>query len=187
MSQDMCHCSRCEQWLPRDSFGVDSQRRDGRKAWCRQCRRDTRIQHYIENRTAILARGAAYERRERERVNERKRVWREKNRDRVRAICRRWAGRHPGKVLIKNARRRGAIILEHIDPAVVLRQFDHRCGICNELLGDKVDFDHIVPLSRGGQHVASNVQPAHPRCNKQKLTKTPPDTLRSNDAEQYRV
>jgi 5-methylcytosine-specific restriction endonuclease McrA len=29
----------------------------------------------------------------------------------------------------------------------------------------RVTLDHIIPLSRGGEHVRSNVAPAHYRCN----------------------
>lgn len=32
----------------------------------------------------------------------------------------------------------------------------------------KVTLDHVIPLSRGGQHVWDNVKPAHRRCNELK-------------------
>lgn len=33
--------------------------------------------------------------------------------------------------------------------------------------------DHVVPLSKGGMHGYTNVQPAHPRCNMRKGAKCP--------------
>jgi 5-methylcytosine-specific restriction endonuclease McrA len=45
-----------------------------------------------------------------------------------------------------------------------------RCGICREPIRAKTgprrpSVDHIVPLSRGGQHELSNLQAAHYVCN----------------------
>lgn len=32
----------------------------------------------------------------------------------------------------------------------------------------RVTLDHVIPLSKGGEHVWSNVRPAHYRCNMDK-------------------
>jgi hypothetical protein len=48
-----------------------------------------------------------------------------------------------------------------------------RCGICGKTIGRNLvwpdprslSIDHIVPLSRGGEHEMSNVQASHLRCN----------------------
>lgn len=50
------------------------------------------------------------------------------------------------------------------------------CHLCGEEISRfatrddwmRVTLDHIIPLSRGGQHIRSNVAPAHYRCNMQK-------------------
>lgn len=47
------------------------------------------------------------------------------------------------------------------------------CGICNLLIEDKFEIDHIKPLSRGGKHDVSNLQLAHPKCNRSKNNKLP--------------
>lgn len=47
------------------------------------------------------------------------------------------------------------------------------CHLCGEEISRfanrddhmRVTLDHIIPLSRGGQHIRSNVAPAHYRCN----------------------
>lgn len=46
----------------------------------------------------------------------------------------------------------------------------HLCGMVidkNAAKNDwmRVTLDHIIPISRGGEHVWSNVAPAHFRCN----------------------
>lgn len=62
--------------------------------------------------------------------------------------------------------------------------FDHWGWICN-ICGDeisrfagpsdwmRVTLEHVIPLSRGGQHVWDNVRPAHWRCNMEKGDKLP--------------
>jgi 5-methylcytosine-specific restriction endonuclease McrA len=65
---------------------------------------------------------------------------------------------------------------DKINPLCVYSLFGWVCGICNEPIDRAVRFpddmcatlDHIVPLSRGGEHVWANVQPAHKVCNEKK-------------------
>lgn len=49
---------------------------------------------------------------------------------------------------------------------------DGVCGICGEDV-DPMNFhiDHVIPLSRGGEHGYHNVQVAHPLCNQEKHAK----------------
>lgn len=58
------------------------------------------------------------------------------------------------------------------------------CGICNlRLLDNKIDFDHIIPLCRGGTHTQDNLQAAHARCNRRKnsrlMSEITPEELQS--------
>lgn len=77
-----------------------------------------------------------------------------------------------------HVRRRG---LRGTDPIAIEDIYfrDHgRCGLCGKPVpprfGWKISFpkaptlDHIVPISKGGQHVRSNVQLAHLGCNSAK-------------------
>jgi 5-methylcytosine-specific restriction endonuclease McrA/biotin operon repressor len=59
--------------------------------------------------------------------------------------------------------------VERVESLVVLERADGVCGICGQDV-DPLRFhvDHVVPLSRGGVHAYSNVQPAHPSCNVRK-------------------
>ena len=43
------------------------------------------------------------------------------------------------------------------------------CGICQEQIKDnKSEFDHIIPLAKGGSHTENNLQLAHAVCNRKK-------------------
>lgn len=46
-------------------------------------------------------------------------------------------------------------------------RFEGRCAYCFTLVA-KPEIDHVIPVSRGGLHVASNVAPACRWCNRSK-------------------
>lgn len=90
---------------------------------------------------------------------------------------RRWRLAHPEKVR-ENASRKRKQRLEQMhktrDGSVLSRQeiWEREkgvCGICGEVAeSDSWELDHIVPLAQGGSHTLSNLQVAHPRCNRTK-------------------
>jgi 5-methylcytosine-specific restriction endonuclease McrA len=59
--------------------------------------------------------------------------------------------------------------IEKIDFRNILHAADGLCAICRkpfDLFG--IEFDHIIPLARGGAHVTANIQATHTRCNRSK-------------------
>lgn len=54
-----------------------------------------------------------------------------------------------------------------------LRAATADCYLCGEPLADPVEFDHVIPLARGGHHVLANIKPTHKRCNRRKHTSLP--------------
>jgi hypothetical protein len=60
-----------------------------------------------------------------------------------------------------------------------------RCGLCRKRIGRSYSYphprsasiDHIVPLSRGGEDIARNVQAAHLACNLDKGNRGEPEQL----------
>jgi 5-methylcytosine-specific restriction endonuclease McrA len=79
---------------------------------------------------------------------------------------------HPERFLLYSARRRARLNhagAELVNPLVVLERSDGICGIGGFDV-DPTNFhvDHVTPISRGGLHVYSNVQAAHPTCNLRK-------------------
>jgi 5-methylcytosine-specific restriction endonuclease McrA len=107
-----------------------------------------------------------------------RREWARSNPAAHRAHVRKWRLANPEKMKIarrrdegiRRARKRG-VAYESIDPVVVLERDGHRCGICNEEIVGDFHLDHVVPLAKGGPHLYSNVQAAHPSCNIKKGAK----------------
>lgn len=54
----------------------------------------------------------------------------------------------------------------------VARRFGYRCAYCGEKPADQLQPDHVIPLSRGGPNVLSNILPACAPCNGSKSDKT---------------
>lgn len=50
--------------------------------------------------------------------------------------------------------------------------YGHRCAYCGKQ-SERLTMDHIVPVSKGGNHALSNLVPACPHCNSTKNARTP--------------
>lgn len=82
-------------------------------------------------------------------------------------------------VLIRAARKRsshrliGSATYEHVDRSVVGDRDGWKCGLCNQSVDPSLmwphplsqSLDHIVPVSRGGDHTYKNTRITHLRCN----------------------
>jgi 5-methylcytosine-specific restriction endonuclease McrA len=119
---------------------------------------------YQKTRVAVLARMKEYARTHVEATRCRAKLWRAENPERARANAK--AGKKRRKALLRGA-----------DPAIArisAKQWHARlelvgnccayCGVTAQVL----EMDHIVPVSRGGQHVPENVAPACRSCNARK-------------------
>jgi hypothetical protein len=87
------------------------------------------------------------------------------NHHRTRSRNMQWSG--------KNRAQEWHVPFENIDPYIVFEEDKWVCGICNKTVNRQLykpdlmspSLDHVVPLSKGGGHVRSNVQLAHLLCN----------------------
>lgn len=83
----------------------------------------------------------------------------------------------------KRARKYG-VAYETIHYEKVFDRDEWLCGICGESVSKHLEYphplsaslDHVVPISRGGPHLYSNVQCAHLKCNVSKRASYPADS-----------
>lgn len=86
----------------------------------------------------------------------------------------RWAAAHPESRAESSRRRRAnelsTRVVARLSYKAILLAHGRICHICSEpiLLTDKIHFDHIIPLAKGGTHTQDNVAPSHSRCNLRK-------------------
>lgn len=103
----------------------------------------------------------------------RSRKWYALNRDQAQAKNGEWKRQNPEAVRShlrnSNARRRSTKLAGSVSAAEwrdVLARHSGRCAQCGSV--ERIEMDHIVPLSRGGAHSHDNVQPLCAPCNRRK-------------------
>jgi 5-methylcytosine-specific restriction endonuclease McrA len=99
----------------------------------------------------------------------------------LRERSQRWRAANPEKARMGTRRRRARIAatggtVTNQEWAGTLEAWGHRCAYCNVHAPGELTMDHVVPLSRGGMHIAENVVPAcgpkHGNCNARKSART---------------
>lgn len=130
-------------------------------------------ERYRANRELHLQRAAAYHAANPEKVAAHKRRYLDANRDEHRERRRAYDAANPEKKRERTARYRAralaAPVVEAIDRAAIVARDKSICHLCGEPVGaDDLHLDHVVPLSRGGEHTAENLRVAHGICNQRK-------------------
>ena len=97
-------------------------------------------------------------------ATERARQWRLNNSEKARKLFREATNRRRARKLNQ--------FVEDVDPTIVFKRDKGICEICEKPVDpNRFDIDHIIPLSKGGEHSYANVQLAHPSCNYRKSDK----------------
>ena len=108
--------------------------------------------------------------------------WYRENIEVAKNASKRWRLSNPDKVRTYQSNRRSLkrnAWVEDVSLDVLLEESDWTCGICREPIPKEVNYgsplypslDHIIPLSKGGEHSYANTQPAHFSCNTRKRDK----------------
>lgn len=183
-------CTKCGLAKPLAEFARRRRAIPGDlQAQCKECRREQKRawkarnperdkEHWLRWRAKQPEGTLPYQRRwyeqDPERNREQRRVWKEANRDKVNEAERlRYAANI--EVARQRAREyqhrrrgmRGPVSVETM--ARTLELLDHACTYCGSI--EKIEIDHIVPLSRGGTHEPENLAPACRACNRSKGAK----------------
>lgn len=155
----MKKCALCKDWKDETEFSRHSRSKGGLNTECRKCRADRAKQYYSTHST-----------------QENKRIanWQRNNPDKTKRYNKAWAKNNPEKKRIycvnRRARVRKAGTLTAEEWVSVLNKYGNKCihPGCQE---KKVEIDHVVPLSIGGENSVNNVQPLCRRHNSSKHTK----------------
>ena len=67
----------------------------------------------------------------------------------------------------RKSRLRNGRVTER-ERAAILKIFGWRCAACGKRMPKGMHLDHVRPLSRGGRHDVSNLQPLCPSCHAEK-------------------
>lgn len=170
-------CSKCKKNKALDDFYV-SGIRNTVNTQCKGCVKERVSKYYSKNKEKIIRYVSQYQKDNHERVSKRKDEWYRKdkeknpekykerarldnifNKERRRMACRRW-----------NARRKvngGSHRQE--DWLMILDRFGNQCLACGSK--EKIEKDHIKPVSIGGDNGKGNLQPLCRSCNARKHAK----------------
>ena len=142
-------CTSCKEDKPVEEFGADTSLKSGISIYCTRCA--------VGKATA----------------------WAAKNPEKAKASRLAHARKHPEKIRdraqLRQARKR-ANFVEEVEGLVLADRDLWICGLCLEDIDPEVrwphpesySIDHIIPLSRGGDHSYANTQSAHLLCNMRK-------------------
>jgi 5-methylcytosine-specific restriction endonuclease McrA len=130
--------------------------------------------HYLANRARLLAAKKAYYESNKADMIERARRWAASNPEKRREIRRRYKQSERGRLVdlagvhVRMARKRNAPGRATAEQLIARwNYFGGRCWMC---WGPADQWDHVIPLSRGGANWPSNLRPAC-RCNQRKGAK----------------
>ena len=112
-----------------------------------------------------------------EKVKTRRIVWRQNNRETYRKHCRDWQKNNPGKVsqriMERIAREKNATLMISRDQKRIMDCVYEARSRISKCTGIPHQVDHIIPLSRGGFHIHTNLQVLPAKLNRQKSNKLP--------------
>lgn len=126
----------------------------------------------IKNRRLLRERDQRWREENREHLREQNRIWVEQNRARHQENQRRWRRNNPQASINYATRRRVAIGDTKIGAQEwrkLMLEYEFRCFYCDEKLTvSNRSLDHIIPLTKGGQHHIDNLIPCCRSCNSSK-------------------
>jgi len=105
-------------------------------------------------------------------------AYRAANLEQIRARIAKWQKNNPEKRRANEAKRRAARngsngSYTDADVADLVKVQNGKCGYCAKPLKRRFHVDHIIPLSRGGPNIRTNLQLLCPSCNSRKGKKLP--------------
>jgi 5-methylcytosine-specific restriction endonuclease McrA len=148
-------------------------------------------QYRLKNENLVKERKKRYYRENKEKVRAGIKRWESQNRDKVLQYQRQWHANNKDKSRansLRMAHKRNAIKRKSKSEPYTEKQVINLYGINCYLCKKEIDFiaprtprlegwhfglhiDHVVPISRGGEDVISNVRPVHAICNLKKASK----------------
>lgn len=178
-------CRRCGIDKPASEFPKSTATKDGLHSWCRACgssrTAEIRAQapekfraywrEYCQRPNAQATRQAYLERAQIQIREYRSKYWAE-NKERLSVMRKQWAVDNAEKIrsyASEYRARKMEATVELVSYEKILSEHGLWCYLCESPIGDQaLDFDHVRPLSRGGEHSHANIRPTHASCNRSK-------------------
>lgn len=183
-------CTNCKEGKPLEAFSKDSQKKDGLRSSCRECKKVYDKKYVEENKESKYAANYAYTASHRKEKAVYDKHRRDEFGDEIRREKRRYyhsGGKEVGDVWKKAnkklvrvyaskgaAKRRTLLVdsnLSHKEVLYWLESQDPVCTYCGTCCKEYYEIDHVIPLSRGGSHSLGNLAVSCLSCNRSKKDK----------------
>ena len=167
-------CSKCGEKKTLDAFSRDKSIKTGYRPSCKVCdrsainkqaRREYEKQYWTGDRAEKKKAGI--------------KLCRERNLERYNATqaayrqTEEFKEHHRAHAAIRRARMRN-VLVENVNYRKVYEESTKKCAYCEKpLMFDDVEFDHFIPISKGGSHERSNIRVSCLPCNRTKGAKLP--------------
>jgi len=171
-------CSKCGLTKNFDDFYKRKSSKDGLRSECKDCKKKHDKQYNKDNKQTINEKKRASYHNNIEKEHERAKMFYKDNPDYFKEWRKNYYQEHKEETQAQRMKRRALekeVTIGYVPskPKSELYKRDKGiCGICNNYVEyDNVHIDHIVPLSKGGEHSMSNLQLSHSWCNLKKGNK----------------
>lgn len=154
-------CTKCKKIKDLSEFNRRKMSIDGLQPTCRFCDNERSRKYAADHREEACIKARKWVEKNRERANENKRRYRKERPDV-------WRKNNA----LRRARKNKAKIFGEVDFDKILKRDKGKCWLCRKKVAKKdLSFDHVIPLSKGGEHSERNIRVAHLSCNCSKNSK----------------
>jgi len=165
-------CIKCQVFKPVDCFHKCSSAKDGLQGKCKVCVKKYAAQYYLDNLEQIKASSKKYvlDNPQKHRTNNKQ--WRLANKEKANAAVRKHRLANLEKYRYYTSLRRAKKLTNgvyKISNNELKKLYESPCAYCGSK--ESIEMDHVIPISRGGQHSIGNLVPACSRCNRSKSNK----------------
>lgn len=178
-------CLQCEQRLPISEFHKDKTATGGRRSKCKSCRIDLVKNWYQDNKERQSGREKKRRRANVEKYAEKEALRYVKDREKRIGL----ATEHSHR---RKARKLKTVIERGISKHALKKKFGTKCYYCKKEMDfsvgvgrkfnqDMATIEHLIPLSRGGEHTWENTVLACRHCNLSKNAKSIEEFEEFND------
>lgn len=183
-------CSLCKEEKTREYFYRSNYAVDGLTYQCIECtlksQKESKSVYRRKNREKLRKAGRLYMKEKlkdplfKKRRNEYSKIYYHKNKKRLNRLRVLYAKNSPvGRAInFRHQKKRNGVIMAF--PKILRRDLTDlylrsgdRCFYCFYKLNGIYEFDHYIPLSKGGSHTIDNLRISCKRCNRTKLNKMP--------------
>lgn len=169
-------CTKCGEVKDKSEFHKHPLGIEGLHPQCKSCRAIERKIYRENNQEAIAERNNIYKINNREKVLAYNREYAVKNFEKEKAKLVAWRLNNPDKykeqVRRENHKRRVRMKQAEsfaINDSFLKKLYSSSCAICGS--DDRIQADHIIPITKGGTHSEGNLQPLCISCNSSKGNK----------------